>query len=233
MPPRKFLRVQDIIRRLTIGKVDRRLRLAESWKVVDPTPKPLSGCSLNDLEREVAAAYQEYSPELLRYAVSWTRDQQEAQDAVQEVFLRYFVERSYGRQIENPRGWLYQVLRNHLLDRARTAAATREVPSDDLEWVPDSSRDPERKMQRSQLAAAIAAAVTERELACLRLRSEGLCYEEIANRLGVRSGTVGALLTRVHRKLRPPLAGGAEREEPMDLAEAIHYLFRGAQANSS
>jgi RNA polymerase sigma factor (sigma-70 family) len=200
---------------------------------VDHTPEPVSDSLLNELEREVAAAWQEYSPELLRYAASWTRSEQEAQDALQEVFLRYFVERTYGRRIENPRGWLYQVLRNHLMDRARTAAATREVPSDDLEWVPDNSRDPERKVQRSQLAAAVAAAVTDRELACLRLRSEGLCYEEIANRLGVRPGTVGALLSRVHRKLRPSVAGDGGGEEPLDLAEAIHYLFRGVQTHSS
>ncbi len=182
---------------------------------------------MSDLDREVTEAYQEYSAKLLRQAASWSRNRQEAQDSLQEVFLRYFLERTYGHKIRNPRGWLYQVLRNLLIDRTRAAAATREVYFDDLEWVPDSNRDPERRVQRSQLAAAISATITDRELACLRLRSEGLCYEEIANRLAVRSGTVGALLTRVHRKLRPSVAGDADAEGPLELAAAIHYLFRG------
>lgn len=58
--------------------------------------------------------YQEHASALSRYAASFARTPDAARDAVQEIFLRYFVERRYGRQIENPRAWLYFVLRNHL-----------------------------------------------------------------------------------------------------------------------
>ena len=45
------------------------------------------------------------------------------------------------------------------------------------------------------------------------LRTEDLRYEEIAMVLGLRSGTVGALLTRAHEKIRKALAEPGRRRE--------------------
>jgi len=146
--------------------------------------------------------YQEHSECLLKYALSVVRSQDEARDAVQEAYLRYFIQRRYGRQIDNPRGWLCQVLRNYLLDRMKGMAGKLEVTSDSLESFADHSQNPEKTLQCRQVAAKIASSLTNRELHCLRLHAGGLCYEEIANAMNVRLGTVGALLSRVHRKLR-------------------------------
>jgi DNA-directed RNA polymerase specialized sigma24 family protein len=44
--------------------------------------------------------------------------------------------------------------------------------------------------------------LSPREIECVRLRAEGLRYEEIAGVLGLQSGTVGALLARAHKKIR-------------------------------
>ncbi|MBZ5580075.1 MAG: LuxR C-terminal-related transcriptional regulator, partial [Acidobacteriia bacterium] len=76
---------------------------------------------------------------------------------------------------------------------------------------------------RSEMARDLAALLTEREFACLRLRAEGLDYAEIASALGIRSGTVGALLARAQKKIRH----SAEYDEstPLGTAEAIHSLF--------
>ena len=43
---------------------------------------------------------------------------------------------------------------------------------------------------------------------CLQLRAHGMSYEEIARTLGVRAGTIGALLPRVYAKLRRAAAEG-------------------------
>jgi DNA-binding CsgD family transcriptional regulator len=44
--------------------------------------------------------------------------------------------------------------------------------------------------------------LSPRELECFRLRAEGLRYQEIAEVMVLRAGTVGALLARVQRKIR-------------------------------
>jgi RNA polymerase sigma-70 factor (ECF subfamily) len=158
----------------------------------------------SEIEREVVELYEAHAASLMRYATSLARGQAEANDAVQEAFLRYFVERRYGRQIEKPQAWLYQVLHNFLVSALARAASQSAAPSESIDSLPGRESDPEALAERSQRAQAIAESLTPREMDCLRLRTEGHSYAEIGCLLKIRSGTVGALLTRAYDKLRWP-----------------------------
>lgn len=111
----------------------------------------------NEIEQEVEGIYEAFSAELLAYASTFVRREDCAADAVQEVFLRYFMERSYGRSIENPRSWLYRVLRNYLCDRLDRAALKRELPVVDFDSFPDPARGMETAVERVQTAEKITA----------------------------------------------------------------------------
>ena len=184
---------------------------------------------MREIQAEVVELYQRHSACLLKYAMCVVPNQEEASDAVQEAYLRYFIQRRYGRQIDNPWAWLCQVLRNYLLDRLRAMPQKRELPSNSLEGIADQNQSPEKLLQCQEVAAEIAAALTGRELHCLRLHAGGSCYEEIADAMDVRLGTVGALLSRVHRKLR------RSRGEWMaaGLTDAVCSFLVEGKANSS
>src|SRR5689334_11547081 len=107
------------------------------------------------------------------YARTIARHPEEARDAVQEAFLRYCMERRYGREIENPGAWLFQVARNHLLNVWNSASGTREVTYEALDALAGNRADPEALAGREQRARAIREQLTPRELECLRLRAEG------------------------------------------------------------
>ena len=184
-----------------------------------------------DLEQEVAELYLEHAARLLCYAETLARNRDTGRDAVQEVYLRYFAERRYGVCIENPRAWLYRVLHNHLLDRLNLAAMKFEVSDEGVHEVLDGCFDAEMLLEQAQTAREIASRFTPRELDCLRLRVEGFSYQEIAQVLGVRPGTVGALLPRVYAKLRDVAAEGILLSE--NTVGALGLLLQGGQANSS
>jgi RNA polymerase sigma-70 factor (ECF subfamily) len=184
-----------------------------------------------ELEREVAGLYHLHARELHRFASLILRRQDGAADAVQEAFLRYFAERRCGGAIENPRAWLYRVLHNYLLDRQGRASVTREVTSDGLADPMDVAQNPETRLAHSQAAQQLAEVLTGREFECLRLRAEGLSYEEVAAALGIRSGTVGALLTRVRRKLLDPSSN--RQSVQMGVAEALGSLLHEGGSYSS
>jgi len=154
------------------------------------------------IEPEVVALYQAHADGLLRYAVSLMPAADDARDALQEVFLRYFLERKCGGRIDNPRAWLYRVLRNYFLDWLDTAARKREIPGLDEDEFPAGGDDPETLMYRSQVAAQICSVLFDRELNCILLRAEGLSYAEIADVLNLRIGTVGVYLTRAQKKMQ-------------------------------
>jgi RNA polymerase sigma-70 factor (ECF subfamily) len=181
-----------------------------------------------ELEPEVAALHDKFSAELLAYAASIARDRDAARDAVQEAFLRYFVERSYGRLVAHPRAWLYRVLRNYLLDRMDSAAVRREVGPENAVDVPDRNHGPEAAVGNAQVAIRIRSLLSPREFECLCLRADGLSYDEMAEVLGIRPGTVSSLLTRLHRKLHD-----AALDRQSGTLEALQLLVAGGKAHSS
>jgi RNA polymerase sigma-70 factor (ECF subfamily) len=158
-----------------------------------------------DLEHEVATAYAEHCAGLFRYAVLTVRNREGAQDAVQEVFLRYFIARSQGQKIQSQRAWLYRVLRNYMLDALKASAVKKETGMEEVWQIVDIAQDPELSYHQRELERRVTGLLAPRELECLRLRNEGFGYEEIASLLEVRSGTVAALLSRGQRKIRKAL----------------------------
>src|SRR5579859_3465643 len=122
------------------------------------------------LEEEIVRLYEEHATALSRYATSFAQNQEGARDAVQEVFLRYFIERRYGRVIGNPRAWLYHVLRNYLLDWHRRVN-NREVIAENLDHMAGGQQNPERILQSSEIARELRSLLSEREFECLRLRA--------------------------------------------------------------
>jgi RNA polymerase sigma-70 factor (ECF subfamily) len=188
--------------------------MATSSAAAAPATSPIEG--------EVVRLHEEFASKLLSYANSIADDDDLAHDAVQETFLRYFIQRQYGREIANPRAWLYQVLRNYLRDRMSAASTKREVPGENLDRMAGDGHDPEALVERSQTAREIANSLSDRELECLQLRTEGLSYEEIGVAMDVRIGTVGAMLSRAHEKIRRRAFVGGDPE--LSLARAIYHL---------
>ena len=154
------------------------------------------------ISHEVAELHTAYAEALLRFGATFTPDAAACHDAVQEAFLRYFIERRYGRTIIHPQAWLYRVVRNYLLDRMRTASARQEVTVLDAQSVPTRQCNPEVAVHGTEIAREITAALSARELECLRLRATGLSYDEIGQSMIISPGTVAAMLGRVHSKLR-------------------------------
>jgi RNA polymerase sigma-70 factor, ECF subfamily len=174
-----------------------------------------------ELQQEVTDLYRLHAAGLLRYGGSLTRHSEIAREAVQETFLRYFAERRYGRRIDKPRTWLYIVMRNYLLRQLGSPDENAGTNSGEIDTLPSAAGDPEALVQRTEAARDIAASLSNRELQCLHLRLDGLGYSEIAEILGVKQGTVGALLARVHVKLRRAVETGGIGPEAADAVSRL------------
>jgi len=168
----------------------------------DPRRVETDHALLEWARREVTSLYLERAAEFRNYAISRVHDEEAALDALQEAFMRYFAALCGGTRIHSPRAWVYRVMHNYLSDRQKEYR-TRNVTS--IEQVPTRFRrkeDLERQCFQHELLGLVRKTLTAREYACFRLRSDGLRYEEIAATLQVRSGTVGALMSRAVRKMR-------------------------------
>ena len=156
-----------------------------------------------EAQSHTAALYTQRGGEFLSYAVSVARDEELARDALQEVFMRYFVALCDGEEIRSPRAWIYKVLHNYLMDRMKDPHGRGE-PSFIITMA--GTQDIEAECLRGEVMALVRTSLTPREYACIRLRTEGLGYEEIATELRVKSGTVAAMISRAMHKLRKAIA---------------------------
>ena len=132
---------------------------------------------------------------LYRAALSLLGDPQEAEDAVQDAFVRY-LERA-PEELENPGAWLMRVLANNCKSRLRLA--WRRVGP-----LPDTLPAPAVE-EREVLEELFALPPADRAVLHLYYY-EGYSTEEIARMTGQRPGTVRARLSRAREKLRRLLA---------------------------
>jgi RNA polymerase sigma-70 factor, ECF subfamily len=160
----------------------------------------------NQLEGELVRLYESVFGGLFRYAMTIVGDKDVAQDGVQECFLRYVIARREGKPILNDKAWLYRVLRNRLLDIRKSSAVGNSVRIEEAAEYPDSRHGPEDQLRSVELSRSLRALLTARESECLQLRMDGLRYQEIAEVLRIRPGTVAAILARALKKAQELLA---------------------------
>ena len=138
---------------------------------------------------------------LYRAALAILGDPQEAEDAVQDAFVRY-LERA-PREVEQPGAWLMRVLVNGCKSRLRLA--WRRVGP-----LPDSlpTPGPEERQELEELYA-----LPPEDRAVIHLfYYEGYSTEEIAALTGRRPGTVRTRLSRARDKLRKLLEESEQRK---------------------
>lgn len=128
---------------------------------------------------------------LYRAALSLLGDPQEAEDAVQDAFVRY-LERA-PEELENPGAWLMRVLVNNCKSRLRLA--WRRVGP-----LPDTLPAPAME-EREVLEELFALPPVDRAVLHLYYY-EGYTTDAIARITGQRPGTVRTRLSRAREKLR-------------------------------
>jgi RNA polymerase sigma-70 factor, ECF subfamily len=170
-----------------------------------------------DDERAFAALVERLAPSLLRFVRRTLAVQAaEAEDLVQEVFIRVWKARHRWRPEASVKGYVFTIASRLCLNYARgQRRAPALQPIDPGEepalQLPDGAAGPDRLLQSGQLKAAI-----EREIstlppyqrAVLLLRhAEELSYQEIAVALDTSGPAVESLLSRARSHLRGRLAG--------------------------
>jgi RNA polymerase sigma-70 factor (ECF subfamily) len=154
----------------------------------------------------------EHLDALYGFAMMLTRDSAEAEDLVQETYLRAV--RAFGSLMpdSNLKSWLFAIMRNIWLNQIRHIRSGPQFVELDAEegnraqWLDRESNDPHAlyvsKLEREEVRAAIERLPhLYREIIVLR-DLEGFSYQQIASILECPGGTVMSRLGRAREKLR-------------------------------
>src|SRR5438034_9836480 len=146
------------------------------------------------------------------------RNEQDAQDVVQEAYLRAF--KSFGGfHGSNGRAWLLTIVRNTsytLLKKNRAVDLTTTF-DEEIHAIGHDSSSPVTILEHAEDAELIKNAMNElpaefREILTLRHQEE-LSYQEIGEILKIPTGTVMSRLARARAKLREYLSSQISQEK--------------------
>ena len=166
------------------------------------------------------------------------QNQDDAEDLVQETYLKALRNFTSFQQGTNFRAWIFQILKNTFLtsrsklERRMTVAMDSE---EDSPMLPVNSSTPESVLIERSGIDAIRGAIEQlpvifREVILLR-DVEDVSYQEIAEILSIPIGTVMSRLARARRIVRESLrstSGAALRRDLSHHTEALENRYRSA-----
>jgi RNA polymerase sigma factor (sigma-70 family) len=153
----------------------------------------------------------DHSVRVYRLAYRLTGNPHDAEDLTQDVFVRVF--KSLHRfQPGTFEGWLHRITTNLFLDGARRKQKIRfdGLADGSADRLVSSWPNPSEQLADGDLdhdvAAALAALAPDFRAAVVLCDIEGLSYDEIANVLDIKIGTVRSRIHRGRAQLRAALA---------------------------
>jgi RNA polymerase sigma-70 factor (ECF subfamily) len=165
-----------------------------------------------------------HSRSLFRLAFRMTGNEQDAEDVVQESFLRAYRRLGQFDDRASFGTWLYRIATNCSLDlvrlrkrRSESAAPADSEMEDPVLSLPSNDPTPERAALSSEVRDRVSEAMkdlspTERTAFVLR-HFEGMCMEDVSRILGCQAGAAKHSVFRAVQKLRralEPLASAAK-----------------------
>ncbi|MEA2743420.1 MAG: hypothetical protein QOG25_1791 [Acetobacteraceae bacterium] len=161
---------------------------------------------MNDL----AADIERHIPALRRYAWALLRNQDAADDLVQDCLERALSRWHLRRREADPRAWLFTIQRNLYLNNVRERNRRGpHVEFQEADGHVSTDGDGERSLMGRDALLALDALPEEQRSLLLLIAVEDFSYQEAATLFGVPTGTIMSRLNRARANLRKAIEGSA------------------------
>jgi RNA polymerase sigma-70 factor (ECF subfamily) len=145
---------------------------------------------------------------LFRVACRITNDASEAEDVVQEVFIKVWDLRAEWSNYQNLQGWVMQLVKNKSIDKTRSKHR-RTTSLDGIYNMPQQGKSPEQTAVLSdamQQIKGLMMNLPEKQRLIMELRDfDELTYQEIAEQLEIPLNHVKVNLSRARKTIREAL----------------------------
>ena len=135
---------------------------------------------------------------LYREAYRMLCDQFEAEDAVQNLYLRLWEQKEQLENLINQETYCFRILRNICIDRWRVIRQRDEGTLDDEMLVADAPPDNDTK----DFIEHFLAVLPKEHRRVMQMQMQGMSYEEIATLVGMSEGNIRVIISRIRKKFR-------------------------------
>jgi RNA polymerase sigma-70 factor (ECF subfamily) len=157
----------------------------------------------------LAELIRRHQSRLFHLAFRLLQDPMEAEDALQEVFVKVYNAAARFKPQATVAAWLARITANHCLNRLRQKHSADSLDADDAPPVADGGPTPLQRLEEqdlSQRLETLLEALPENQRRALILKHfGGLTYQEIGEEMGLSPQAVDGLLKRARKTLREAL----------------------------
>lgn len=146
--------------------------------------------------------YQSYAESVYRTALRVTGNQADAEDVLQNVFIRFLNRKVILDPRQSPKAYMQRAAVNASIDLLRRRASR---PSAELDEDRDADKSEDSPFLRQMLRSAMAKLPTQDAEIFVLCYLEGYSYEELADQYGIERGTIGSRLYRIKTALKSEL----------------------------
>ena len=191
--------------------------MSELHDTLEPAPQELSQ---DDRDRLFAEQAIPLIDQLFGAALGMTRNRADAEDLVQETFMKAYTKFHQYQQGTNIKAWLYRILTNTYITHYRKAQRSPKrsggeevedwqlaaAASHDEKGLVSAEAEALDNIPSSQLRTALESLSEDQRVVVLLSDVEGFAYKEIADMLDILIGTVMSRLHRGRKNLREGLS---------------------------
>ena len=142
-------------------------------------------------------------PRLRRYARALTRNEDTADDLVQDCLVRALSKQHLWVEGTELRAWLFTIMHNQYVNSVRRGVRQgSQVAVSEAEPSLTRAANQDRRLELRDLNRALALLPEEQRTVILLIGLEGMAYEAVAEVVGIPVGTVRSRLARGREALR-------------------------------
>lgn len=191
--------------------------MSELHDTLEPAPQELTQ---DDRDRLFAEQAIPLIDQLFGAALGMTRNRADAEDLVQETFMKAYTKFHQYQQGTNIKAWLYRILTNTYITHYRKAQRSPKrsggeevedwqlaaAASHDEKGLVSAEAEALDNIPSSELRTALESLSEDQRVVVLLSDVEGFAYKEIADMLDIPIGTVMSRLHRGRKNLREGLS---------------------------
>jgi RNA polymerase sigma-70 factor, ECF subfamily len=156
--------------------------------------------------------YERYAQIIFNLCVRILRDEAEAQDVLQEIFLQIWREADrFDASRASVKTWLFTIARSRSLDRYRSRKTVKsrleDNAEDQIQQIPGKEDLQGKSVMQQYVSSALNRLSPEQRLVLELSYYEGLTQEEISARLNEPLGTIKSRIRAALMKLRSLFSG--------------------------
>lgn len=158
------------------------------------------------MDLDVESLYRRYGDMVLGRCRALLRDEEDARDACQEVFLRVYRYRFFFRGEASPSTYLFRVTTTTCLNRLRSRRRRPEDPVEELPAAPDDGSLLDRHELQDLLDRLLKGADEKTQSCLIYHYVDGMTHQEVGDLLGLSAAAVRKRISKFREGLResPP-----------------------------